>query len=260
MVRVQIPSPAPLWIIMARHLHQITLLVSQHLNHRSPMGLAAKQGLSSFCRASDLSAPLYLAFIQGEALLRLGFFTYLKQRAISQPDNLLQLWQQLVEDHQFIQQIAENSSLPDFFNFKSSLVDKTKYQEQCYIAYCILLFDAHEAGNNKLTMALTKGLVVHFMPSLFPKQAKAKDIKTLKHEIIKYLTAHYGVRADIKESFVTSTDLVTFSLLCKLPKKSLIPLLSINGKRLKPTRLKCYQAVLAELTEQQSVGGSNSET
>jgi hypothetical protein len=137
--------------------------------------------------------------------------------------------------------------LLDYFVFAAGGGSKVIYGEQCFTAYCILLFDANEAGNVNLVQGMTKGFIVHFMPTLFPAQAKITDSKLLKKEIAKQLALKWNIRPEIKESLVTSDEKVSFSLIAKLPRMAPLVLITVEGARLKPTRLICYQKLLERL-------------
>lgn len=115
------------------------------------------------------------------------------------------------------------------------------------MAYCILLFDAHQADNKALERSMTLGLIQHFMPTLYPQQAQSQDTKLLKQEIAKTLALKWHSRPEIKESFVTDEDHVRFSLICKLPRHAAVTLITVEGKRLKPTRFHGYQSALEQL-------------
>ena len=233
---------------MARKLKLVTTHISQYLAKRFPKGSGASHKIPPHANRESLPAPLYIAFLQGEALLRLKFFAYLQERSISDPNSLVLLWQQLITDKKYIQQIVEASGLLNYFIFGQGLApDTSQYKEQCFTAYCILIFDASEAGNNNLVIGLTKGLVVHFMPALYPEQPKVTDSKLLKNQIAKQLALKWGLRPEIKESFITNEGRVSFSLVCKLRRRPPVTLITLEGNRLKPTRLKAYQALLEDL-------------
>jgi len=236
---------------MARKLKLITAQISQYLAKRFSKGTGTAHKIPAHISRKSLPAPLYIAFLQGEALLRLRFFAYLNERSISDPDSLFRLWEQLIEDKKFIQQIVEDSGLLNYFilSKKELVEDSSYYSEQCFTVYCILIFDAHESANSVLLTSLTKGLVVHFMPTLYPEQSKITDIKLLKNQIAKQLALKWHIRPEIKESFVTTDGEVVFSLLAKIAKQPFITLITLEGNRLKPTRLKAYQNLLNQLDE-----------
>lgn len=214
---------------MARRLHAVTALITQHLKSRFKYAGQAFSNLriSASANHRELADPLYLAFLQGEAILRLAFFEYLQQRHIKDPGSLISIWRQLIEDRRAIQQLVESSGLLDYFNFDRNSPCNDSYQQQCYTAYCILIFDADESKNAVLLQGLTKGIIIHFMPQLFPEQSRSTDTKALKHEVAKALALQWNIRPEIKESFVTNEDQVSFSLICKLPRCAPMTLFSV---------------------------------
>ncbi len=232
---------------MPRHLSHITNPINSYLASRFAVPVKNKIGFSN--GKYSIHPVLNTAFLQGEALLRLQFFAALKDKHIEDPENQNKYWQLLVEDKRHIQQVAEHSSISKYFVMSSTEKDQESgYAELCYAAFCIVLWDMHEHDNSPLANRTVKGFVSHFLPQLFPKQPSLKDPETIKKEIARQLYLLWGERPEIKESFITTDDKVEFTLLAKLKKHSPVTLLCMQGKRLKPTRLKSCARVL-ELLE-----------
>ena len=136
----------------------------------------------------------------------------------------------------------ENSGATSFFYLNT----ESGYATQCYNAYCIILWDA-VANNNKLKINLTSGLVNHYLPTLYPNKAKEKTPEQLKKDIAKCLAQQWHLKPEIKESFTTAEEGVTFSLTAKVKGYSTTTLITLQGKRLNITRTKAYKACLAHL-------------
>ncbi len=232
---------------MARKLSQVTSQISQFLAKRFKKGIAVSHPIPKYNQLHLLPPVLYIAFLQGESLLRTRFFKTLGHRSITDIESQAHLWLQIVEDHRFIQQICEQSGMIKYFKLSENQSNiKSEYGKACYVAYCIVLWDAYSYGNQNVVTKMTAGLVVHYMPTLYPKQANVTDIKLLKKEIARLLALQWHVRPEIKESFIT-TEEVVFSLICKIDRHVPLELSTITGKRLKPTRIKCYKKVISQL-------------
>ena len=237
---------------MARKLKALTNKIHIYLHGRFPKQKMVNQPIHVTINEVTLQPALQIAFLQGEAILRLRFFKYLDEKHITDPIGQCNTWQLLIEDKRFIQQIAENSGLIDYFSFKtpsktpiSSLNESegSLYQTLCFTVFCILLWDIHE-NDDAYCEQLINGLVIHFLPTLYPKQVKSTDIAHLKQSAVKSIAKRWHNKPEIKESFKIENDIVLFSLIAKLPQYAPVTLLEINGKRLKPTRLSAYQALL----------------
>ena len=71
----------------------------------------------------------------------------------------------------------------------------------------------------------------------------------LKREIRKHLAQQWNIRPEIRESFNSNDDEVSFSLVAKISDHAPCELITLKGKRLKPTRIKAYQEVLQKLEQ-----------
>ena len=229
---------------MARHLTQITAPLKQHLFPRFSQQWRIDKNIN-LADTDQLPAPLFIAKTRGEAILKSEFFNTLEQKKINDPQSQYYAWQQLIGAGRCLQEVIENSGATAFFHLNT----QTDYALQCYNAYCIILWDA--ANNNKaLKNTLTNGLVNHYFPTLYPNKAKDQTPAQLKKDLAKLLTKQWQLKPEIKESFETNENEVTFSLLAKLPRHSATTLISITGKRLNNTRLKAYKQCLTQLTKQ----------
>lgn len=232
---------------MARHLTQIIQPLKQYLSAR----FAKQWRLAKTFDIADLSnlpAPLYIAQMRGEALLKLTFFECLEQKQIADPQSQQYAWQQLIQSNHCLNEIAEKSGLLAFFHINTEHAD---YKLQCFNAYCIVLWDA-ALNNNKLKDNLTFGLVNHYLPTLYPTKSKGKTPQQLQKEIAKLLGEQWQLKPEIKESFSTTAECVTFSLTAKLKGYSTYTLITLNGKRLNITKNKAYKVCLKQLQNEKT--------
>jgi hypothetical protein len=159
-------------------------------------------------------------------------------------------------ERKYVQEIVEKIKLLDYFKLPSD-INGEQYRACCLTAYCILIWDIHlssaaQKDNSKVSSLLysaTKGFVLHYLPSLYPKISDKNDPQQLKKSIESLLAKQNQQRVKIKESFTSSDDVVTFSLIAKVKGEANKPLITITGERLKPTRLRAYKQVESELVE-----------
>ncbi len=226
---------------MARHLTQITAPLKQYLSARFSKQWRLDKNIN-MAETNKLPAPLFIAQMRGEAILKNEFFSTLEQKQINDPQSQHYAWQQLIGAGRCLQEVIENSTATTFFHLNT----QTEYALQCYNVYCIILWDA--ANNNvSLKEKLTSGLINHYLPTLYPSKAKDKTPEQLKKEIAKLLAQQWQLKPEIKESFETKEEEVTFSLNAKLARYSTTTLITITGKRLNNTRLKAYKQCLLQL-------------
>lgn len=231
---------------MARHLTQITNPLKQFLSARFTKQWRLDKNIN-LADAAKLPAPLFVAQMRGEAHLKTAFFTALEQKQITDPISQQYAWQQLITKGNCLKEIMENSGAAAFFHLNT----QTDYIQQCYNAYCIILWDT-AINQSPLENTLTTGLVNHYLPTLYPSKAKSKTPEQLKKEIAKLLTQQWQLKPEIKESFETKEDEVIFSLKAKLARYNTSTLITIKGKRLNNTRLKAYKQCLLQLESEQT--------
>ena len=226
---------------MARHLSHITNPLKQYLSTRFTKQWKLDKSIS-LIDTNALPAPLHIAQLRGDAILKSTFFDALEHKQIIDPQSQQYAWQQLIISGHCLQEIIEGSGATAFFHLDTHV----DYAKQCYHAYCIILWDAAN-NNDALKEKLTTGLVNHYLPTLYPSKAKDRTPEQLKKEMTKLLTQQWGIKPDIKESFTTSQDEVTFSLIAKLKGYSTTTLITLTGKRLNMTRNKAYKTCLKQL-------------
>jgi len=198
---------------------------------------------------STLPPHLEWSKIRGEALFITRFFQYFEQKNMSDISSHLFFLDHFKKNPDVLAQLSMNTGLMGIFRSQvgSSYLDKTPEYEQHYTAYCCLLWDIHQQKNHILLDTTTTKLFGHFATSIFPSRSQRTDINKLKQEIRKKLAQAWNERPEIKESFHEHAKGITFSLIARLSNQPNRALITIEGKRLKPTRLKAYQTVIEKL-------------
>ncbi|WP_177417988.1 hypothetical protein [endosymbiont of Lamellibrachia barhami] len=229
---------------MAKQLRQIISPLSAYITTRFQRAFRW-----SGTKDHELPPFLQIAFLRGEALLRERFFSYLESRHMDDAETQLFFWRQLRENPELLTAVSQQSGLHDALKRQADAgwLAQTEIETQHYTAYCCLLWDLKIQREQQLLATATDRLFAHFSSSLFPTERKQSDPEQIKREIRKILAQQWNMRPEIKESFQTSDDVVTFTLLAKLPGHHPLELTVLQGKRLKPTRLKACQGLLRDL-------------
>lgn len=229
---------------MARHITNIVNPLKAYLKARFAKDWRVDKQLD-LRRDSAFPPPLFVAQKRGEACLITGVFNALESKQVIDPQSQQHLWQQLIVSGYCLSDIIERSGASAYLQFDT----QSDYQKQCYNAYCIILWDV-TLHDKVLAQALTKGLVDHYLPTLFPTKAKQKTPEQFKKDIAKILTQQWGIKPNIKESFTTDIDSVTFSLLAKTKGYATMLLVTEVGRRLNNTRLKACERCLKNIEKQ----------
>jgi len=226
---------------MAKHIQQITSPITAYLRQRFGHALRGNKGANEF----SLPPHLEWARLRGEALLIKRFFNYFEQRHIEDVNSQLFFWQQFKSNPDALPLLSNKTGLIIAFKAQVSqaYLEKTTEQEQHFIAYCCLLWDIHQQKNQALLATTTDIFFGHFAATIFPAESRRDNINKLKCDIRKHLAQRWNIRPEIKESFSSDEDGVSFSLIARISGYAPCPLLTISGKRLKPTRIKAYQTV-----------------
>lgn len=235
---------------MSKHLQQITAPLHAYLaaRFRAVSGTAQNKG-----RGQDhdrLFAPLEVAFLRGEALFRERFFQFLERRNIQDPASQLFFYQQFQNNGEILGEVARRTQLLSLFRKQctAGYLESTPDSVLCYQAFCSLLWDLKQHREHILLQTATDQLFHHFAATLFPAQGSRTDLRYLKREIISQLARRWHLRPAIKESFKTlnpgtAEEEISFSLIAKIQGYHPYTLLTLEGRRLKTTRLKAYQGV-----------------
>ncbi|MBL4775347.1 MAG: hypothetical protein JKY87_04760 [Mariprofundus sp.] len=232
---------------MAKHIKLITTPITVYLSERFGHALRGNKGNSE----NTLPPHLEWAKLRGEALLVKRFFSYFEQRHIEDVNSQLFFWQQFKNNPDALPLLSNKTGLINAFKAQvgNAYLENTSEQEQHFIAYCCLLWDIHQQKNQSLLNIATDTFFGHFSATIFPAESRRDDVNKLKREIRRYLAQLWNIRPDIRESFTENEGEITFSLIARISGHAPCPLLTINGKRLKPTRLKAYQTALARLQQ-----------
>ncbi len=218
---------------MARHLKQITDPLAAYLNERFPIR-APSAG-----PGARLAPALEVAHLQGEALLRQRFFAYLQQRHLEDPQNQLDLWQGFCGGAQVLRLCCDNSGLTRIFlrqapegYLRANSEDAVRLD-----AYCALLHDLRQRDQTQLLARLTDQLFSHYIAGIYPAEAAAPGEQELKRAIRGHLARQWNLRPEIRESYRTEENGVVFTLIAKTAGFHPLELITLQGNRLKPTRL-----------------------
>ncbi len=184
-------------------------------------------------------------------MLRTRFFAFLRAKRMAQPETQLFFWRQFRTNHDLLPDLSGKTGLYDAFKRQvpKNYLKRTEEEEIHFTAYCCLLWDIQQRKENQLLTIATDKLFAHYAATLFPVEQRQTDPALLKRSIRKQLAAQWNIRPEIKESFQTGKEEVTFSLLAKIPGHHPYELITLQGKRLKPTRLKAHQNLLRYLEE-----------
>ena len=230
---------------MARHLNQLTSPISSYLKNRFSFTTKSKG------RGHTLSPVLELAFLKGEAHLRQRFFKFLEQRHFDNPETQLHFWNLFQQGAEVFNQFCHTSGLTQAFKGQTTEEYQQHYspEQLQYTAYCCLLWDLQINKNSALLHMATDRLFAHYIASNFPKEAAKHSVEQLKREIRKHLAKQWQLRPEIRESFKTEDDKVEFTLIARIPGYHPKSLITIEGVRLKTTRLNACKQLLQQLQQ-----------
>jgi hypothetical protein len=232
---------------MARHLKQLTAPIAGYLKQRFSFINKSKGNH----RGNALSPILEIAFLQGEALLRQRFFNFLQQHNINNPETQLHFWEQFYQGAEVFEQFCQASELIKAFKGQTSegYQQQHKPEQLRYTAYCCLIWDLHINKESSLLSNTTDRLFAHYIASTYPAEAAKQTVDELKREIRKHLAEQWQMRPEIKESFKVGADQVEFTLIAKISSYHPRTLITLEGKRLKPTRLNACKVLLQQLQQ-----------
>lgn len=245
---------------MAKHLNQITNKIKGYLSKGSSQTLHTNQKtLSSSKQTSNkksvLPDALKLAILRGEARMRMQFFEFFSQKGF---DDVfaLQAYQKVYVDSNAIVEFVQNLGLINTTEgyIRSGVASQTSdYRQLCYELYCLLIDHLYQHGETQLFDDATIGLLQHYVPSLFPKQANRKpSLEQLKKQLKIRLNKHFNTQVTVKESFTTTQNTTTkatanFKLIAHMAGCYPLQLIQIEDKRLRGARFKAYHGLLEQL-------------
>lgn len=193
-----------------------------------------------------------LSMMRGEAILRFRVFEYFRQKSFDES----------FQYHAFNKLFHESNVLIDFVQRSGLLTFTEQYlkqaiseewdslHKQCYQYYCLLIDQLNIHSEKQLSNTVTVSLVQHYLPSFFPKAHQVEfDLAACKKDITRLLNRHFNVACRLKESFKAESDHVDFSVYAHATGYHPALLSQLEGKRLKPTRNKCYKVILRGLED-----------
>lgn len=200
--------------------------------------------------AEGLPAPFELAWLRGEATLRLRFFDLFEGRfGLDDPARLLALWQEFVLKRGHIADLVRRIGLPRALASQGALPEVD--DEVAYRLYCGLLDDLARNGEAYHLALATDDFFRHLFMQQFPRFTRdsdpAKDANALRLKAEVQLAKHLGLPVEIRESFTESPEGARFRLRYKPRGDAWQDLPEHAGPRLRPLRLTAYQALLATL-------------
>jgi len=201
--------------------------------------------------ANGLAAPFELAWLRGEAILRIRFFAYFESCfGIDEADRLLSLWQEFVVARGHIADLVRRIQLPSALATQSAL--PTMDDETAYRLYCGLLDDLARNREEHYLALATDDFFRHRFMQQYPrfirdKEPAVKDVRTLRLKAGVRLSRHLGLPVEIRESFTEDESAARFHLRYKPRGGTWIDLPELVGPRLRPLRLSAYQALLHAL-------------
>lgn len=195
---------------------------------------------------SDLPAPLRLAALRGEAVLRQRFFALPLPHAAT-ADQWLDYWQRFVLDTGAIADLVRRAHLHRAAGLGEA--PDAGDEATCFTLYCALLDSLAAQGNEALLHVAVEKFFVHLWRQQFPAQPVEQTTPTspalLRERLQRQLRRLLGPQAELKESFRQTPATVEFRLLALLPGQAPRELVCVERPRLKPARLAAYEAALA---------------
>ena len=232
---------------MAKHIRHISAPIEAYLSQRSTHAFRGKKD------HDDKTLPPHLEWmrLRGEAFLVKRFFRYLEQHHIKDVNSQLFFWEQFKSNPEALPLLSSRTGLIAMFQTQvgKPYLEQIPEHEQHFIAYCCLLWDIHQQKNHTLLNTVTDVFFGSFAATIFPPESRSHDANKLKQEISKQLAQRWNIRPDIRESFSETDEGISFSLIARINSHAPHTLITLNGKRLKPTRLKACRTVLQQLEQ-----------
>lgn len=224
---------------MSRKLKDIVLSLKAYLEARRGFKLP---GVSD---DMELPPPLEIRRRRGEALLVQAFFDFMDKIAVIDAARQLELWDILIARGTYILDLAQRIGLMNHFTSPPP----KRPERTAYTVWCIFLDGLSRESDRHLIQIATQGFLRHYFIGLYPKtsQAKPQNPASLRLRVLGKLRKHWGLGAELKESFVTDNDTCVFSIRLKSPGYSWQELTTVTGTRLQPTRIEAYTLLLDEV-------------
>ncbi len=127
---------------MARKLRVLTHAIDGHLAQR--FGSVEDMKGKRVKPVRTMPDPVRVAFLQGEAMLRLGFFEFCDSKRITDPASQMKIWDRLVARRHVFIELCERSTLNKYSRKLLPEIAGQDYSERCFTLFCLLLFDMGE--------------------------------------------------------------------------------------------------------------------
>lgn len=235
---------------MAKHLHHITRKVRGYLAQGSSQSLHKSRKTLASGQKAVLPDALKLAILRGEARMRIQTFDFFSSRGFDDAF-ALHAYRKIYTDSntiiEFAQKIGLLTATEDYIS--SGVAQQAQdYRQHCYQLHCLLVDHLHQSGEAGLCQLVTVGLMQHYLPGFFPKQANARpSLEQLKKQLQVELNRHYHTPVTVKESFVTAQDSVDFRLIAHMPGCYPLELIRLEEKRVRSARFTARHQLLALL-------------
>jgi len=232
---------------MAKHIRHISAPIEAYLSQQSTHAFHGKKDHNG----KTLPPHLEWMRLRGEAFLVKRFFSYFEQHHIHDVNSQLFFWEQFKSNPEALPLLSLRTGLIAIFKTQvgQAYLEQTPEHEQHSVAYCCLLWDIHQQKNHTLLNTVTDVFFGYFAATIFPPESRQHDTNKIKQEISKQLARLWNIRPDIRESFSETEEGISFSLIARMNSHAPHTLITLNGKRLKPTRLKACQMALQQLEQ-----------
>ncbi len=229
---------------MARKQNHIVSKLKAYLNINYAKAKICKDIIQ--CQQDKLQIPdrVLITQVIGKAEFDNSFYHYIISKNFIHPESQSRLYRLLIKNKSHIIEIMEKANALKYFTIKHD--NQQDYDQCCFACYCIII-GISKNQNDPLSESLTYGYFKHFLPTLFPKTDNSKDLKYLNQQITHNLKKRWNKTITLKESYQVQTDNVTFTLIAKVQDYQDTQLITLQGNRLNPTRLKAYQEVSQQL-------------
>ncbi len=224
-----------------RYLKSTLIPVARYLatkNVRQKLRLKNKEG--------QLLPPLQVAFLKGEGILRIQFFTLLEKHYFTDYQRQLELWEKMVINRGYILDFLQRIKIDQYIE-----EGHQQLEDGAFKLYCILLDTLQQSQETTLLKIATTDLFNHHIRSIYPSKSvtQKKNPQNLRHSTLIRLRKYWGASAQLKESFQVQPDRVEFQLRIKLKGYSWHVLIEVNSSRLKLAKIQAYEQLLEGLKE-----------
>ncbi len=230
---------------MAKHLHFASKPLQLFIQTQLSTDSIRKQTIEFKYGEWNIDPISQIARIQGKAFFNQVFFEVLDNKSFKDPESQWIIYERLVVDRQYIIDMCEHSELLNAFKFDKKIKTNTSdYSEVSFTAFCIILWDMHCKKETKQAKQIIRSFIEHYITQLFPNNKNHQPTQDeLIKNISKALYQEWHIKPEIRESFKTKDDSVTFSLIAKITGFHPVTLITLEGERLKPTRKKAYKTL-----------------